>query len=441
MDGNMVNGITLRVSFARRQNQCGDSGRFRSSKSFDRSNDDDDRSSGDRSNRFRSERSNRFRGNEHAHFRGEKRGRGRGRTCESGNFLLPAVSAENNDDFWSGASKVSSDERPTAEAPHDKDDFWPAGKRSPGKTSDRSSVERDNKEGDGFDTYKSTISASERDVDKKDDDFDTYKPFSNDGRSDSSNTCSRGTVDGENFGKRHSGLEHMGGERRGGFGNDKYRSFRGDRRGGGMPRRSNRSRGSLLWQSRKRSNELKGVDYCSTGNLDISHRSPWPTRADIGAKDDFWTSGDAHSKSDSDNRESELQEKGYGKSDFWPTSSHHSSSRGDESWPFSVEKSDGEQPLRGSTRGDYKSGRREGDRGGGFRRQPRDLDDKIVWPDDEEGKSSCCDGWPDVDSKPSPDSWPASSDDKMPSSPPPPPPMSDVQVAWSEASKSFYFYY
>ncbi|VDN85828.1 unnamed protein product, partial [Brugia pahangi] len=81
MDGNMVNGITLRVSFARRQNQCSDSGRFRSSKSFDRNNDNNDR--GGSSNRSRSQ-GNLFRGNERVRYRGEKsrRSRSRGHTYE-----------------------------------------------------------------------------------------------------------------------------------------------------------------------------------------------------------------------------------------------------------------------------------------------------------------------------------------------------------------------
>ncbi|EJW71977.1 hypothetical protein WUBG_17115, partial [Wuchereria bancrofti] len=74
-----------------------------------------------------------------------------------------------------------------------------------------------------------------------------------------------------------------------------------------------------------------------------------------------------------------------------------------------------------------------------FRRQRRGFDKKNAWPDDEEGKSSCWPSeWPDADNKPLTDSWSASSDDKTPNSLPPPPPMSEVQVAWSEASKFFY---
>ncbi|VDM20617.1 unnamed protein product, partial [Wuchereria bancrofti] len=137
MDGNMVNGITLRVSFARRQNQCGDSGRFRSSKSFDRNNDSNDRGGSDRS---RSQRNNLFRGNERVHYRGEKSRRGRGRRCtyEGESSLLPAPSTENNDDFLSGPNKVSNDEGSAAEASNNKDDFWPARSQSPGRTNEGS---------------------------------------------------------------------------------------------------------------------------------------------------------------------------------------------------------------------------------------------------------------------------------------------------------------
>uniref|UniRef100_A0A1I7VAG1 Calcium-binding mitochondrial carrier protein SCaMC-1 n=1 Tax=Loa loa TaxID=7209 RepID=A0A1I7VAG1_LOALO len=458
MDGNMVNGITLRVSFARRQNQCGDSGRFRSSKSFDRNNDGDDRSGGDRSNRSRGERSTRFRSNERIRFRG--RGRGRGRMCEGGNSLVPPVSTENNDDFWSGANKASNDGWSTAEPLHDKGDFWPSGRQSPERTSGRPSVGRDNKEEDDFDTYKSsissnekndfdtyksTISANEKDdfVNKKDDDFDTYKPSNNDGRGEDSSTWSWETADGnyqENFGKRHDGSEHPVGERRGGFANDRYRSFGGDgRRGNGMPRRGNRNRGGTSWRSRRRNNELKGDDCRSASNLNVGRKSSWLTKAESGDKYDFWTSGDRHSnapsKSDSDNRENESQEKSNDKDDFWPTSSHQSSCGGDESWSFPLERSGEDQSFQGNTRGDYKSGRRGGDRGGGFRRQRRNFDSKSAWPDGEEDKSSYCAEWPDVDSKLSMVSWPTPSDDKVPNSPPPPPPMSEVQVAWSEATK------
>uniref|UniRef100_A0A158Q7X1 Calcium-binding mitochondrial carrier protein SCaMC-1 n=1 Tax=Elaeophora elaphi TaxID=1147741 RepID=A0A158Q7X1_9BILA len=422
MDGNMVNGITLRVSFARRQNQCGDSGRFRSSsKSFSRCNDGDER---EYSNRSRGERSSSFRGNEHIRPRGEKNGRGRGRRrmYESRDSLLTA--SESNDEFWSDANKVPS-ERSTVEASCDKGDSSSARKQSTGKTGEPS-AEKGDKEEDSFDTYKSTISASEADdlkVITKKEDFDTYKPFSD--RSDSSNHYQG------NFEKRRSIFEHLGVERQGSFDDDRYHSIRGDGCGSGTSRRN---RGSPLWRSRKRSDELRNVDHCSTGNLDIDQKNSWLTSTESGVN---WTSSDhhgsEHSKNVSANRESESKEKDNdGKDDFCSASSRQSSSGSGESWPFSAGKSGSDHSFRESTRGDHRSGR-SGDRGGGFRRQRRDFDNKSTWPD-EESKVSSCDEWPYVDSKPSPDSWLLSSGDKLCNSPPPPP-ISEVQVAWSEATK------
>lgn len=413
MDGNMVNGITLRVSFARRQNQCGDSGRnFRSYKSFDRGNDGDGRGGGDLSNRFRGERNSRFRSNERARFRGDKcgRGRGRGRKCESGNSSVTGASTENNDDFWSGGNKASNYERQAMEASYDKDDFGAAGRRSPEKTSGQRG---DDEEESEFDTYKSTISASEKDdfINKEDDGFDTWKPSINDGK-DVSGAWSRRTERGNcrgNLGKRHGGFRHLDEERQGGFGDDKYRSLRGGGRGNGMTRRG-RNHGGQSWQTRKRSSEVRN-----------------------GYKDDFRTSDDRpsneHSKS-SDDRETDLQKKDNDKNDFWSeedAASHHFSSKGDESCSFSVEKSDGDQSVRESAR----------DHNRYAKRQRYDFNNKMC---DEENKSSHRDEWADVDSKPTMDSLPASASDMMGDSPSRFPPMSEVQVAWSEASKFIFCY-
>uniref|UniRef100_A0A183I1D9 Negative elongation factor E n=1 Tax=Onchocerca flexuosa TaxID=387005 RepID=A0A183I1D9_9BILA len=347
MDGNMVNGITLRVSFARRQNQCGDSGRFRSGKSFDRNSFGDERGGSGRCNRSWSERNSRFRGDE----------------------------------------------------------------------------------GDSFDTYKSTVSVKERDdfntwkstaVNNKGDDFDTYKPFDNNGKSGSSVTRSRGTINDnarENFGKKHGDFdEHLGSERRHNSSDDRYHSFRGDGRGSRISRRGSRSRGGPSWQPRRRKNESKVVDHCAI-------------RDETGDKNDFWPSSVCHTsaqnKNDSNSRENKLQERA--------TSSHQSSNKSDEPWV--VERSGEDQPFRGSTGRNYGNGKRGENRGGGFRRQRRDFDNKSTWPDDEKGKLSGYDEWPDVGSKPSSDSWPTLSDDKMLNSLPPPPPISEVQIAWSEATK------
>ncbi|VDK73964.1 unnamed protein product [Onchocerca ochengi] len=514
MDGNMVNGITLRVSFARRQNQCGDSGRFRSGKSFDRNSVGDERGGSGRSNHSWGERNSRFRGN--VRLRGERggRGRGRGRTYESADSLHPTASTENNDDFWPGANKGSGDNWSSAEIrPRDKDDFWSAGKQSPEKTSGWRNVERNDEkddsfdtykstisvnekndfdtgkptvvnnkddewdgfdtykstvsvkerndfntwkstvvnnkddegdsfdtykstvvnnkddEGDNFDTYKSTVSVKERNdfntwksavVNNKGDDFDTYRPFDNNGKSGSSATRSRGAIDDnsqENFGKKHGYFgEHIGDERRHNSSDDRYNSFRGDGRGSRMSRRGSRNRGGPSWQPRKRKNESKDVDHCSI-------------RDESGDKNDFWPSSVCHTsaqnKNDSNSRENKLQER--------VTSSHQSSNKSDEPWV--VERSGEDQLFRGSTGRNHRSGRRGENRGGGFRRQRRNFDSKITWPDDEKGKLPCYDEWPDNGSKPSSDSWPTLSDDKMRNSLPPPPPISEVQIAWSEATK------
>ncbi|CAG9537816.1 unnamed protein product [Cercopithifilaria johnstoni] len=419
MDGNMVNGITLRVSFARRQNQCGDSGHFRSSESFDRGNDGDEKNY---SNRSRSERSGRFLGNERIRFRGEKsgRGRGRGRMCESGESLLSTAFTETSDDFWS-KNKSSNDES-TVQASRDKDDFWSARRLSTGRMSEPN-VEKD-KEGNGFDTYKSAISAGGGDdlnvSNNEDDDFDIYKSFSDEGGNSSSN-CQK------NLGKRRGNYEHLRDERQGGFCDDRYRNFRGGRRHNGIPPRGSRNRGGPLWWSRKQSNELKDVNYCSTDNFNTGRESSCLTGDESEDKGE-------HSKSDSANRESEsLGKNDDGKDDFGPSCSRRSNYEGGESCPFSVARSGSDQSFRRSTGGDYRSGRRGGNRGGRFRRQRCDIDNKSTWSD-EEGKS-CYDEWPDVNSRPLRDSWFASVGDKMPNSPPPPPPMSEVQVAWSEATK------
>ncbi|VIO89462.1 immunodominant antigen homologue, putative [Brugia malayi] len=447
MDGNMVNGITLRVSFARRQNQCSDSGRFRSSKSFDRNNDNNDRGGSDRSNRSRSQ-GNFFRGNERVRYRGEKsrRSRSRGHTYEGESSLLPASSTENNDDFLSGPNKVSSDEGSAAEASYAKDDFWPSGTQSRGRTNEGSNVEKDNNnQEDNFNTYKSTIAVNEKDdfVNVKDDYFDRYKPFSDDGRGDSTSTKSRETSDGnyqETVVKRHGGYEHRSCERRGGFDNDRCRSFRCDERGGRMPRRGSQIRGDPLWHSKRQNNELRGGKYCSNANSDVSQKNSWLTKNESGDKNDLWTSGDhhssAHSKNANDNKESESQEKDNVKDDFWPSSYHQSSDRNDESSHIPVERLGEDEPFRRGTQGDYRNGGRGADGNAGFRRQRRGFDKKNARPDDEEGKSSCWPSeWPNADNKPLTDSWPVSSDGKTPSFLPLPPPMSKVQVAWSEATK------
>ncbi|KAM3727740.1 putative calcium-binding mitochondrial carrier F55A11.4 [Dirofilaria immitis] len=440
MDGNMVNGITLRVSFARRQNQYGDSGRFRSGKSFDRNNDGGNKSGGDRCNRFRGEKNNRFRGNEHVRFRGEKSGRNRGRerTYESVDSLLPATETEKNDDFWPEA-KIPSDSWSTAETRRrDKDDFWAAEKQSPGKTSEWPSAERNDEKGDSFDTYKSTISTNEREdcsflkSNEKDDSFDTYKPFDNNQKGDSSTILFRETVNDncqENFGKRQSDFDELlGDERRRSSSGDRCRNFRSDGRYSGMSRRGSRNRGGPSWRSKKQENELRDVDHCTIDNLDIDRKSSWLTRDESGERNDFRTSNtrymNAQNKNDSDSRENKSQERAIPNYQF--------SSKSDESGI--IERSNEDQPFRGNKRGDYRSGRRGGDRGG-FRRQRRDFDNKSRWPDDEEGKSSCYDEWPNVCSKSSLDAWPALSDDKASNSSPPLPPMSEVQVAWSEATK------
>ncbi|KAL3990017.1 RNA recognition motif family protein [Acanthocheilonema viteae] len=416
MDGNMVNGITLRVSFARRQNQCGISENCEDNKSFDRSNSSDGR---DYSNRSQEDEGGRFRSNERIRFRSEKsrRSHGRGRTC--GDSLLSAASAETDDNFRSGSNKVSSDES-TVQASRD-NDFWLAERQS-AKRMDGPSVGKDD---DDFDTYKSTVSPVEGDdlnvINKKDDDFDTYKPFSNDGRSDSSSNHRK------SFGKRRDNFEHLRGGKRGGFCSDRNRNFRGNGR-------DNRNRGGSSWRSRKRSNELRHVDYCSTGNLGIDKKGSLLTGDENRDKDSFRTSDDhasEHSKSDSTNRESESRgNDNDSKDDFWPAS-NRSNNEGDESCPFSVERSSSGQSFRGSTRRNYRKGRRSGNRGEGFRRRRRNIGNKSTWSD-EEGKSSCYDEWPDVDNKLS---SLTSAGDKMPNSPPPPPCMSEVQVAWSEATK------
>ncbi|MCP9265170.1 Immunodominant antigen-like [Dirofilaria immitis] len=403
MDGNMVNGITLRVSFARRQNQYGDSGRFRSGKSFDRNNDGGNKSGGDRCNRFRGEKITAF---------------------EGMNMFVSVIPS----DSWSTAETRR----------RDKDDFWAAEKQSPGKTSEWPSAERNDEKGDSFDTYKSTISTNEREdcsflkSNEKDDSFDTYKPFDNNQKGDSSTILFRETVNDncqENFGKRQSDFDELlGDERRRSSSGDRCRNFRSDGRYSGMSRRGSRNRGGPSWRSKKQENELRDVDHCTIDNLDIDRKSSWLTRDESGERNDFRTSNtrymNAQNKNDSDSRENKSQERAIPNYQF--------SSKSDESGI--IERSNEDQPFRGNKRGDYRSGRRGGDRGG-FRRQRRDFDNKSRWPDDEEGKSSCYDEWPNVCSKSSLDAWPALSDDKASNSSPPLPPMSEVQVAWSEATK------
>lgn len=412
MNGNMVNGITLCVSFARRQNQCGDSGHFRSTKSVDKNNNGD---KSDCSKHSRGERCGRFKGTERIRFRGRKGGRrrSRGHTCESGEPSLLSTSAETSDNFRSDVNEASGVES-TMQSSRYKNDFWSAGRQSPERMSGPS-VEENDKEEDRFDTYKSTISGSEGDdlnvVNKKDGDFNTYKLFNNDGGSSNYE---------DNFGKRRGSFEHRGGE---GRRSSRCRSFRGGERSSRMPRRGSRNRRGSLWRSRRRSSELGDIDYCSTDNMDISRKSSCPTRDKSGDKDNFRTSDDCHASertaSDVANQESESLEKGKdGKDDLWHGSSR--SSNGDDG-PWSTRRSGGNESFRGSTRGDCRSERKSEDRGG--RRRQHDIDNNST--SDEEGVSSCYKERPDVDSKRSPES----------NSPPPRPLMSEVQVAWSEASK------
>uniref|UniRef100_A0A915PDZ6 Negative elongation factor E n=1 Tax=Setaria digitata TaxID=48799 RepID=A0A915PDZ6_9BILA len=443
MDGNMVNGITLRVSFARRQNQCSDSGRLRSSKSFDKSNGGDERVSRDRSNRSRGERVGRFRGSERIRFRGEKSGRGRGRSLmyESEDALQLTVSAENNDDFWSNRNKLLSSEWQAVETHfYDKDDFSSTERQSPETTTNSgwSNIETDkdkDRKGDGFDTYKSMVSVKEKDdynnrrsttSDRKDDDgFDTYKLPDNGGNGGPS-IWFRGAVgdnDHNNFEeKRYS-------EKRGGFSDDRYGSFRCDERDGRFFRRGNRNRKSPSWQSKKRTSDSRDDEYCPTNDLNTGQKSCCLASDESREKNECWAAGDHHCSNPFP--ENRLQEKDSDMDSFWPTPSHHSSDRGSECWLSCTQRSGGTQPFRGNRRGDRRCGRRGGVRGGGFRFQHRDFNDKS--PGDEASKPSCSDTWPDVTNKPPPDSWTESCDKTLSS--PLLPLMSEVQVAWSEATK------
>ncbi|VDK73102.1 unnamed protein product [Litomosoides sigmodontis] len=318
MDGNMVNGITLCVSFARRQNQYGDSGHFRGTKSFDRINVGNKK---DYSNHSRGERCGRFKGIERLRFRGRKSGgrRSRGYTCESGESSLLAVSVETNDNLRSDANEASGVESAMQSSLY-KDGFWSAGRQSPERMS-RPSVEENDKEDDGFDTCKSTISRSQGDdlnaVNKKDGEFDTCKPFNNDG--DSSNYE-------DNFGKRRGSFEHRGGEER----SDRCRGFRGGGRSNRMPRRGSRNRRDSLWRSGRRSGELGDIDNCSTDDLDVGRKSAWLTGAKSGNKDYLGTSNESGcTESDVASPESQSLQKGKdGKDDFWRGSSR--SSNGDD---------------------------------------------------------------------------------------------------------------
>lgn len=159
MDGNMVNGITVHVSFAHRQKQGGDSGHFRG-KSIGRGDGGSGRGGG-----VRAERGRGSRGGKRGCLSGN--GHRRGFAPESRDLPWP-VAFENNP--WSDANNSSRERWPPPEASSNGDsDFWSSAKRS-------------------SEQYSPDCVGTVADKSKEDDAFDIYKPVSSVGRKDDFNT-------------------------------------------------------------------------------------------------------------------------------------------------------------------------------------------------------------------------------------------------------------
>ncbi|VDN02680.1 unnamed protein product [Thelazia callipaeda] len=440
MDGNMVNGITVRVSFARRQNQNSDTGRFRGGRMFDRSR------------YFRNMRSGHFRSCERGLFYDNNERSDRKRISESGECFEPVIS-ENVGSSWSSGSKAQNS---TWSGIEQKGGFSSVKKlndtgcskidvcKNQGKEDISSSKSIAHVEMDGFDASKPIIPI------QTDDGLHTCKPDNHDNTLDSDMGTSKSvnydnTRDAFNISSPKKSLD-VGNrdnfESRGRNCGNRWSCFSRDRRGSRLMRQtnecSNRGCRNLQRYSRNQNHYFKSSDNsCCTDETNNQQSSSLAVInknvADLGLASGSQTN--LYSRTEDRwpakrTRDDESQDKDDNSYEFKSgTSNHFNLKSGDKAFVDVAEKwNDNRKVFRGNKRinSRYETKGVEGLR-------HHDLDNGCLRSEEHD---KAVESWHGMEEKSAMSgTWFGTNNDKQCDSQPTLPPMSEVQIAWSEASK------